>query len=100
VSQEHEEKPVWQIGDVVRSKQCPQFEPLRIAEFKLTPKGRRLAKLQPLWAPDDFEGIHYPIWTRGLDEWYMQRVRPVNSEDDHVPGQQPQWHALPDPECG
>jgi hypothetical protein len=83
------EKPAWQVGDVVRSKKYYALEPLRIAAFKRTPKGRQLAKLQPLWASDDYEGMRYPIWTRGLDEWYMKRVPPENSEEGHAPGRQP-----------
>ena len=88
MSQQQEEKPAWQIGDVVRSKKYPQFELLRMVEFKLTPKGRRLAKLQPLLAADDYEGISYPMWTRGLDEWYMQRVRLEENEAGHAPDDQ------------
>ena len=68
MSHQQEEKPTWQIGDVARSKKCPQFEPLRIVEIKLTPKDRQLAKLQPLWAPDDYEGIRSPVCTRGVVE--------------------------------
>ena len=59
-----------------------------MVEFKLTPKGRRLAKLQPLLASDDDEGISYPMWTRGQDEWYMKQVRPQESEAEHAPDDQ------------